>query len=82
MTENILQGLFPIIFALILTYPLTFQMGQVYAEDFAIEIIVGFPAILLITIPPLILYVLGSLVGLKTVYKQNLYEQVQTKFVG
>ncbi|MFX1445952.1 MAG: ABC transporter permease [Promethearchaeota archaeon] len=82
LTENIIQGLIPIIFAIIFTYPLTLEMGQVYAQDFAIEVIVGVPAILLITIPPLILYLLGSLIGLRTVYKQNLYEQVQTKFVG
>ncbi|MFX1340858.1 MAG: ABC transporter permease [Promethearchaeota archaeon] len=82
LTENIIQGLIPIIFAIIFTYPLTLEMGQVYAQDFAIEVIVGVPAILLITIPPLILYLLGSLIGLRTVYKQSLYEQVQTKFVG
>ena len=57
-------------------------MGDVYAENFALEVIVGLPAILFIIIPPLILYILGSFVGLKTVYKQNLYEQVQTRFVG
>ena len=74
LIENILQGLLPIIFAIIFTYPLTLEMGQVYAADFAIEVIVGVPAILLITIPPLFLYVLGSFIGLRTVYKQNLYE--------
>jgi len=82
LTENILQGLIPIILATIFTYPLTMQMGQVYADNFALEIIVGIPAILLITIPPLILYILGSFIGLRTVYKQNLYEQVQTRYVG
>jgi putative ABC transport system permease protein len=82
LTENILQGLIPIILAILFTYPLTLQMGQVYAENFAIEIIIGIPAILLITIPPLFLYFLGSIIGLRTVYKQNLYEQVQTKFIG
>ena len=80
--QNILQGLVPIILALIFTYPLTLQLGQIYAENFAIEVIVGIPAILMITIPPLILYLLGSIIGLRTVYKQKLYEQVQTKFVG
>ena len=82
LTENILQGLIPIAFAMLFTYPLTLQMGQVYSENFAIEIIIGIPAFLLITIPPLILYVLGSFIGLRTVYKQNLYEQVQTRYVG
>ncbi|MFX1558594.1 MAG: ABC transporter permease [Promethearchaeota archaeon] len=82
LTENILQGLIPIILAFTFTYPLALQMGQVYAEDFALEIIIGWTAILMITIPPLILYVLGAFIGLKTVYKQNLYEQVQTRFVG
>jgi len=82
LTENILQGLIPIILTFIFTYPLALQMGQVYAEDFALEIIIGWTAILMITIPPLILYVLGSFIGLRTVYKQNLYEQVQTRFVG
>ena len=57
-------------------------MGQVYSENFSLEIIVGIPAILMITIPPLILFLLGSFIGLRTVYKQNLYEQVQTRFVG
>ncbi len=82
LTENILQGLIPIAFAMLFTYPLTLQMGQVYSENFAIEIIIGIPAFLLITIPPLILYILGSFIGLRTVYKQNLYEQVQTRYVG
>lgn len=82
LTENILQGLIPIVFAMLFTYPLTLQMGQVYSENFAIEIIIGIPAFLLITIPPLILYILGSFIGLRTVYKQNLYEQVQTRYVG
>ncbi|TFG12603.1 MAG: ABC transporter permease, partial [Promethearchaeota archaeon] len=80
--QNLLQGVLPILFALIFTYPLTFVMGQIYAEDFALEIIIGIPAILMITIAPLILYLLGSIIGLRTVYKQNLYEQVQTRFVG
>jgi putative ABC transport system permease protein len=82
LLENILQGLLPIILAVSLTYPLTLQMGLIYQENFPLEIIIGLPAILMITIPPLLLYVLGSLVGLRTIYKQNLYEQVQTKFVG
>ena len=82
LTENILQGLIPIILAIAFTYPLTLQMGQVYAENFALEIIIGITAIIMITIPPLILYILGSFIGLRTVYKQNLYEQVQTRFVG
>jgi ABC-type antimicrobial peptide transport system permease subunit len=82
LIENMLQGLIPIILALLFTYPLTLRMGEVYAENFAIEVIVGLPAILLIIIPPIILYILGSFVGLRTVYKQNLYEQVQTRFVG
>ena len=82
LTENILQGLIPIAFAMLFTYPLTLQMGQVYSENFAIEIIIGIPAFLLITIPPLVLYILGSFIGLRTVYKQNLYEQVQTRYVG
>ncbi|MFX0186426.1 MAG: ABC transporter permease [Candidatus Hodarchaeota archaeon] len=82
LTENILQGIIPIILAIAFTYPLTLQMGQVYAENFALEIIIGITAIIMITIPPLILYILGSFIGLRTVYKQNLYEQVQTRFVG
>ena len=82
LIENMIQGLIPIMLALLFTYPLTLRMGEVYAENFAIEVIVGLPAILMIIIPPIILYILGSLVGLKTVYKQNLYEQVQTKYVG
>jgi len=69
LTENILKGLIPIVFAMLFTYPLTLQMGQVYSENFAIKIIIGIPAFLLITIPPLILYVLGSFIGLRTVYK-------------
>ena len=80
--ENILQGLFPIILAMIFTYPLALQIGRIYEENFPLEIIVGIPAILMITIPPLILYLLGSLIGLHTVFKQNLYEQVQTRFIG
>ncbi len=82
LLENLLQGLLPILLALLFTYPLTLMMGDVYAEDFALEVIVGLPAILMITIPPLILFILGSFIGIRTVYKQNLYEQVQTRFVG
>ena len=82
LIENLIQGFIPIMLALLFTYPLTLRMGEVYAENFAIEVIVGLPAILMIIFPPLILYILGSFVGLKTVYKQNLYEQVQTKWVG
>ena len=80
--ENLLQGLIPILLALLLTYPIALEMGQSYQEDFPLQIVVGISAILMITIPPLILYTLGSFIGLRTVYKQNLYEQVQTRFVG
>ncbi|GAI96523.1 unnamed protein product, partial [marine sediment metagenome] len=82
LIENLIQGLIPIILALLFTYPLVLRMGQVYEESFAIEVIVSLPAILMIVILPIILYILGSFVGLKTVYKQNLYEQVQTRYVG
>ena len=57
-------------------------MAQVYQEEFPLITIFGTTAIMVLTIPPLILYVLGSFIGLRTVYKQNLYEQVQTRFVS
>jgi len=82
LSENLLQGLFPIILALFFTYPLTLEMAQVYQEEFPLITILGTTAIMVLTIPPLILYVLGSFIGLRTVYKQNLYEQVQTRFVS
>ncbi len=82
LSENFLQGLFPIILAFIFTYPLTLEMSEVYQNEFPLQTIFGTTAIMVLTIPPLILYVFGSFIGLRTVYKQNLYEQVQTKFVS
>ncbi|MHA1147484.1 MAG: ABC transporter permease [Promethearchaeota archaeon] len=82
LLENYIQGIFPIIFAIIFTFPLTEKMAQIYAENFPLTAIVGVTAILMITIPPIILYTLGSFIGLRTVYKQDLYEMVQTRFVG
>ncbi len=82
LIENYIQGLFPIIFAIIFTFPLVDQMAQVYAENFPVISIIGVTAILMITIPPIILYTLGSLIGLRTVFRQDLYEMVQTRFVG
>ncbi len=82
LIENYLQGLVPIFLALVFTQPLAFQMVKIYEEEFPIELAFSLPAILLITITPLLLYLLGSLIGLRTVFKQNLYEQVQTRFVG
>ncbi len=82
LSENLLQGLFPIILAFIFTYPLTLEMSEVYQEEFPLKTIFGTTAIMVLTIPPLILYAFGSFIGLRTVYKQNLYEQVQTRFVS
>ncbi len=82
LVENFLQGIFPITLALIFTFPLTYELTKVYEENFPLVAQVGLPAILMIIIPPIILYTVGSLIGLRTVYKQNLYEQVQTRFVG
>jgi len=82
LIENFLQGIFPIALALIFTFPLTYELTKVYEENFPLVAQVGLPAIFMVTIPPIILYTIGSLIGLRTVYKQNLYEQVQTRFVG
>ena len=82
LTETCLLGLLPIIFAIILTFPLTEQITIIMAETFPVQPIVRIPTILIITILPIILYVIGSFVGYRSVYKQNLYEQVQTRFVG
>jgi lipoprotein-releasing system permease protein len=82
LIENFLQGIIPITLALIFTFPLTYQLTRVYEENFPLVAQVGIPAIFMVTVPPIILYILGSLIGLRTVYKQNLYEQVQTRFVG
>lgn len=80
--ENILQGIIPIIFALIFVYPLTEQLATMYQDEFPIQTYIGLPTILLLIFPPILLYVLGSFIALRTVFKQNLYEQVQTSYVG
>jgi len=82
LVENLIQGIFPIVLALAFTYPITLQMAQAYEENFSLEVVVGYKAILMVIFPPIILYTMGSFIGLRTVYKQNLYEQVQTRFVG
>ncbi|MHA1436956.1 MAG: ABC transporter permease [Promethearchaeota archaeon] len=82
LIENILQCIVPIILTLIFAYPLTAQMALSYQEEFPFEIIIGLPTILLVIVPTLILVLIGSFIGLRAVYKQNLYEQVQTMYVG
>ena len=77
-----MQGIIPIIFALILTYPLSLQLASIFQRESPFEVVIGVPAILMIVIPPLILLSLGSFIGLITVYRQNLYEQVQTRYIG
>jgi len=80
--ENMIQGVIAIILALIFTYPLSLPLAAIFQGDGSFEVVIGQNAILYIIIPPLILIILGSLVSLKTVYKTNLYEQVQTRFIG
>ena len=80
--ENILQGIIPIILAIILTYPLSLQLASIFQRESPFEVIIGIPAIMMIVIPPLFLLSLGSIIGLYAVYKNNLYEQVQTRYIG
>jgi len=80
--ENILQGIISIILAIIFTFPLSLQLASIFQRESPFEVIIGIPAIMMIVIPPLLLISLGSLIGLYTVYKSNLYEQVQTRYIG
>ena len=82
LIENILQGIISIILAIIFTYPLSLQLASIFQRDSPFELIIGIPAIMMIVIPPLLLITLGSFIGLITVYRQNLYEQVQTRYIG
>ncbi len=80
--ENLLQGILPVTFAVIFAYPFTNYLGSFYAEDFPFTTVLGLLTFLWITVSSFIIYTLGSKIGQRTVYSQNLYEQVQTKFVG
>ena len=80
--ENMMQGLISIILALIFTYPLSLPLAAIFQGDGSFEVVIGQNAIIYIIVPPLLLIFLGSIVSLKTVYKTNLYEQVQTRFIG
>jgi ABC-type antimicrobial peptide transport system permease subunit len=80
--ENMMQGLIAIILALIFTYPLSLPLAAIFQGDGSFEVVIGQNAIIYIIVPPLLLILFGSFVSLKTVYKTNLYEQVQTRFIG
>ena len=80
--ENMIQGLIAIILALIFTYPLSLPLAAIFQGDGPFKVVIGQNAIIYIIIPPLILIFLGSFISLKTIYKTNLYEQVQTRFIG
>jgi putative ABC transport system permease protein len=80
--ENILQGLISIALAIVFTYPLSLQLASIFQRESPFEVIIGIPAILMIVIPPLFLLSLGSIIGLYAVYRSNLYEQVQTRYIG
>ncbi|MFX1291701.1 MAG: FtsX-like permease family protein [Promethearchaeota archaeon] len=80
--ENMIQGLVAIIMALIFTYPLSLPLAAIFQGDGPFKIVIGQNAIIYIVVPPLILIFLGSFISLRTVYKTNLYEQVQTRFIG
>lgn len=82
LVENILQGLIPIILSLIFTYPLANYIASIYEQQFPILVYVGISTFLIVILPVIFLSAIGAIIGLKTVYKQNLYEQVQTSFVG
>ncbi len=79
--ENMTQGALAIALALLFTYPLSLQLAAIFGSG-AFQVVVGINAILYILIPPLILLFLGSLISMRTIYKFNLYEQVQTRFIG
>ncbi|KKK40596.1 hypothetical protein LCGC14_0500730 [marine sediment metagenome] len=80
--ENTIQGLISIILALIFTYPLSLPLAAIFQGNGSFEVVVGQNAIIYVVIPPIILIILGSIVSLRTIYKTNLYEQVQTRFIG
>ncbi|MFX1427130.1 MAG: FtsX-like permease family protein, partial [Promethearchaeota archaeon] len=80
--ENMIQGLIAIILALIFTYPLSLPLATIFQGDGPFKVVIGQNAIIYIIIPPIILIFLGSFISLKTIYKTNLYEQVQTRFIG
>lgn len=80
--ENMIQGLIAIILALIFTYPLSLPLAAIFQGDGPFKVVIGQNAIIYVIIPPLILIFLGSFISLKTIYKTNLYEQVQTRFIG
>jgi putative ABC transport system permease protein len=82
LIENVLQGIISIILAIAFTYPLSLQLASIFQRESPFEVIIGIPAILMIVIPPLFLLTLGSLIGLYAVYRSNLYEQVQTRYIG
>ena len=71
-----------IILAIVFTYPLSIQLASIFQRESPFEVIIGIPAIMMIVIPPLFLLSLGSIIGLYAVYKNNLYEQVQTRYIG
>ncbi|MHA1148149.1 MAG: ABC transporter permease [Promethearchaeota archaeon] len=79
--ENMTQGSIAIALALLFTYPLSLQLAAIFGTG-AFEVVIGINAISYIIIPPLILIFLGSLASMRTIYKFNLYEQVQTRFIG
>ncbi len=80
--ENMIQGFIAIIIALIFTYPLSLPLAAIFTGEGSFKIVIGQNAILYIIVPPIILIFFGSIVSLKTIYKTNLYEQVQTRFIG
>ncbi len=82
ITENMIQGIIPIILTLIFTYPLAVEMAAIYEANFPLDVFIGIPTILYTVIPPIILYIIGSFIAFRVVYKKNLYEQVQTNYVS
>lgn len=78
--ENMTQGSIAIALALLFTYPLSLQLAAIFGSG-AFKVVVGLNAILYVLIPPIILIFLGSLMSMRTIYKFNLYEQVQVRFV-
>ena len=79
--ENMTQGSIAIALALLFTYPLSLQLAAIFGTG-AFEVVIGLKAILYIILPPILLILLGSVASMRTIYKFNLYEQVQTRFIG
>jgi len=71
-----------IILAFIFRYPLSLPLAAILQGDGPFKVVIGQNAIIYIIVPPIILIVLGSFISLKTIYGTNLYEQVQTRFIG